>query len=64
MWEYKTVVIKAKTSFLGGKFDSSQIEFELNLYGNDGWELVSIVTSNRSYGETSSLICVFKRQKQ
>ena len=63
MWEYKTVVIKAQTSFWGGKFDNDQIDTELNSYGNDGWELVSIVTANKGYGESGSLICVFKRRK-
>lgn len=56
MWEYKTIIIKAKASLMGGKFDSSKIDAELNVHGNNGWELVSVVTSNRGYGESGSLI--------
>lgn len=62
MWEYKTVIIKAQKSFMGGKFDSNEIDKVLNEYGKFGWELVSIVTSNRGQGDSGSLICVFKKE--
>lgn len=61
-WEYKTIVIKAKTSFMGGKFNNDEIDAVLNKYGKAGWELVSAVTSNQAYGDSGSLICIFKRK--
>ena len=61
-WEYKTIVIKAKASFWGGKFDNNELDNILNKYGEDGWELVNVVASNQAYGESGSLICIFKRE--
>ena len=63
MWEYKTIVIKEAKSFRGGKFNTDEIEKELNKYGSQGWELVTVATSNKDYGSSASLICIFKRQK-
>ena len=64
MWEYKTISIKAKGSFLGGKFDTSKIDDELSAYGKEGCELVKFVTYNRTYGDSGFLICVFKRERR
>lgn len=62
-WEYKMISIKAIKSFWGGKFDYNEINTILNKEGEDGWELVNIVPSNREYGATNTLGLVFKRPK-
>ena len=36
---------------------------QLNMLGEDGWELISCTSSNQSYGSTKSLVCIFKRRK-
>lgn len=62
-WEYKIISIKAIKSFLGGKFDYDEINTILNKEGEDGWELVNIVSTNHAYGDTNTLGLVFKRLK-
>ena len=61
-FEYKVVVYDTK-GFWGGTVDSNTLEKQLNLLGNDGWELVSCTSSNQSYGSSKSIVCIFKRKK-
>ena len=61
-FEYKVVVYDTKGVF-GGKVESNQLENNLNLLGNDGWELVSCTSTNQSYGSSKSIVCIFKRKK-
>ena len=61
-FEYR-VVTYDPNGFFGGNVQVSQIENQLNLLGNDGWEMVSCTSSNQSYGSTKSLVCIFKRKK-
>ena len=49
-FEYKLVHHKAK-GFLGGKVDIDKMTEEYNTYGEDGWELVSVMDTNKSHGE-------------
>lgn len=61
-WEYKT--LKFKTGgFLGGKLDPDEFEAELNMYGSDGWELISCFDTNIEQGSSRDVIAVFKRRK-
>ena len=60
-FEYKLVQHKAK-GFLGGKVDINKMTDEYNTYGKDGWELVSVMDTNKSYGESNLVIAVFKRK--
>ncbi len=62
IFEYKTLFTDAK-GFLGGKVDEEAFQRELNDLGAQGWELVSTVSANQSYGSTRWLISVFKRRK-
>lgn len=62
MWEYKSLFVKAKGSFSGGKFDLENLESQLNELGKEGWELVNALASNVSFGESGYLICLFKRK--
>ena len=60
-FEYKLVSHKAK-GFLGGKVDIEQMTKEYNSYGKDGWELVSVMDTNKSYGESNLVIAIFKKE--
>ena len=61
-YEYK-VVTYDPSGFFGGNVKANQIENQLNMLGEDGWELISCTSSNQSYGSTKSLVCIFKRRK-
>lgn len=61
-WEYLTLKMQT-TGFLGGKFEEDDLNVDLNRYGSEGWELVSALTTNKSYGETRDIVCIFKRKK-
>jgi len=61
-WEYKTLKIKAST-FVGPKLDERQLDSELNNLGEQGWELVSTMDTNKHNGITDHIVCVFKRTK-
>ncbi len=62
-FEYK-VVTYDPSGFFGGNVQVNQIENQLNMLGNDGWEMISCTSSNQSYGSTKSLVCIFKRKKE
>lgn len=64
MWEYKVITLNSKSTLGGGSFDSQEIEIILNSYGNEGWELVNISSSNVIFGSTERLVAVFKRAKK
>jgi len=61
-FEYKVMTYDTK-GFFGGNVEVQQIEDQLNLLGNDGWEMVSCTTTNQSYGSSKSIVCIFKRKK-
>jgi hypothetical protein len=61
-FEYKVIVYDTKGVF-GGDVEAHQIENNLNVLGNDGWELVSSTSTNQSYGSSKSIVFVFKRKK-
>ncbi|MEN0038352.1 MAG: DUF4177 domain-containing protein [Cellvibrio sp.] len=60
-WEYKTLSFK-KRSFFSGAIDVEAFNQQLDAYGREGWELVS-VCPNTSMGAPSGLVAVLKRQK-
>ncbi|MDQ0193281.1 DUF4177 domain-containing protein [Paenibacillus wynnii] len=61
-WEYKT--LKFKTGgFLGGKIDEFEFQEELNIHGDEGWELVSCFDTTQSQGTSRDIIVVFKKRK-
>ncbi len=62
-YEYRVVTFDTK-GFWGGDVETLQIQDQLNLLGNDGWEMVSCTSTNQSYGATKSIVCVFKRKKE
>ena len=66
-WEYLTRVFDFRPeSVLGGKygdgsFDAASFDHEANALGWDGWELVSIIDTNRFKGATAYVVATFKR---
>ncbi len=61
-WEYKTIKFKLK-GFSGGVLEEDDFDYELNKWGEQGWELVSCFTSNAAQGYSRDAITVFKRKK-
>ena len=60
-FEYKTLFTEVKGAF-GGKVDGENLQSELNVLGQQGWELVSSAPVAQSYGATKWMISVFKRK--
>lgn len=61
-FEYKTLRIKEEFGFWRNKIHTSNLEFDLNEFGLQGWELVSVVETNRYEGSTNEIIFIFKRE--
>ena len=62
-YEYKVYTYDTKGMF-GGKLDKTDLESQLNKFGNEGWEMISCTSSNQSYGSTKSIVFIFKRKKE
>lgn len=61
-WEYVSVKVETKGA-LGGILDIREFDYELNKLGEQGWELVSCISTNAGYGKSREVIAVFKRKK-
>ncbi len=61
-YEYKTLTYDTK-GFWGGAVDVSQFQYELNALGDDGWELISSLSTTQSGGSSKGIVCIFKRKK-
>ena len=61
-FEYKVVTFDT-TGFFGGNVETRQVETQLNLLGDDVWEMISSTSTNHSYGASKSIVCIFKRRK-
>lgn len=64
-WEYQTLVFDfTGEAFIsqGGLFNAEKFNYELNRWGWDGWELVSVFDTNRVQGGTKYVVAVVKRQ--
>ncbi|MBU6401833.1 MAG: DUF4177 domain-containing protein [Verrucomicrobia bacterium] len=61
-WEFKTCKVRTK-GLLGGKFREEELDARLNELGQQGWELVSLFTTNRDQGATRDIVAVFKRAR-
>ena len=62
--KFECKLVKHKVSnWLGGvKSDFSDIDSEYNTLGDQGWELVSIMDTNRYQGQSDFIVAVFKRK--
>jgi hypothetical protein len=63
-WEYKTAKVEAKGWFAGGKLDALEFDQVLNEMGDQGWELVSVLSVTQTHGSSREIAAVFKRPKQ
>lgn len=61
-WEYYTYKIKTG-GFWGAKVDNQKLDDALNEIGRQGWELVSVVGLNVTYGITKEVVMFFKRAR-
>ena len=55
-WEYKVINIRSENY----RLDPNCVR-ELNVLGDEGWELVSITSVNFKTGATDNIAMVFKR---
>ena len=60
-WEYKTFVFN-KRQFLTGEPQIKELTEELNLQGEQGWELVNVIPP-AGFGGPRSFIAIFKRPR-
>lgn len=61
-WEYKTLTFEAAGFWSGGgKLDAQLLEDQLNAFGSQGWELVSIFDTTKLEGQTRQVYAVLKR---
>jgi len=68
-WEYKTVLLQKQTGALGAtSWKAEYFTEQLNEYGQQGWELVSQLSTNAKSatagfsGYTSNIYATFKRK--
>ena len=62
IFEYKVGVYETNGDWLGS-VESNQLENQLNLFGCEGWELVSCIYKDYSNRSKKSVVCIFKRKK-
>lgn len=60
-WEYVTLKIDVDRLIRGPAIDVKDISRHLNHFGDEGWELVSMIDVNAGEGRTCDLVAVFKR---
>jgi hypothetical protein len=48
---------------VGVKFDSDAFDAALNQFDNEGWELLSALDINESYGRTIEIVVILKRPR-
>lgn len=61
-WEYISVKVDTK-GIRGGILDIENFDAELNRLGEEGWELVSCLSTNQGKGYSREVIAVLKRKK-
>jgi hypothetical protein len=61
-WEYRTLAFETR-GLVGGKMDVAQFDERLNDLGVQGWELVSVFSTNQGYGMTRAVFATLKRRK-
>lgn len=61
-WEYTSIKVETK-GFMGGILDIEDFNYELNRFGEQGWELVSCLTTSSRNSATKEVVAVFKRRK-
>ena len=59
-WQYKTIKLATK-GLLGGKFDESELDEQMNELGRQEWELVGAFDTNQGSGESRDIVIIFKK---
>ena len=62
-WEYKTVKLNTR-GVTGGILEPGAFDDLLNVFGIEGWELVTAFDTNSLYGASREAVAVFKRPRQ
>jgi len=62
-WEYKTIKVDVKGTFIGGVLDVATFDAKLNELGRDGWELISAFDTNMQQGASREAIAIFERTR-
>jgi len=60
-FEYKVLDVPSK-GFFGGKVDYQELSHKLNELGREGWEAVTIGTTNMYSNATRCIIVILKRE--
>ena len=63
-WEYRSAKFEIKSWFIGGKLDMGKFDVELNILGDDGWEMVSSFDVSQFEGGTKFIVATFRRRKR
>ncbi|MBC8074790.1 MAG: DUF4177 domain-containing protein [Chloroflexales bacterium] len=63
-WEYRVLHVDVDGWIFGPTIDPQALNDQLNVYGDDGWELVHVIDVSRGQGRTSDLIVLFKRPRR
>lgn len=61
-WEYKSVALAPKGSFIP-RFESADLDELLNSLGREGWELVTVLGDEGTAIMKFQLLAVFKRPR-
>lgn len=61
-WEYKSFKV-GTGGFAGGILEIEDFNAELNKLGEQGWELVSCLSTNMGQGATRDVVAILKRKK-
>ena len=63
MFEYMVLTLDINPGFAKPKIHDEEFEEVMNEYGEEGWELVSVVSNAGAYGHAYSHTLYFKRKK-
>ena len=60
-WEYKTIQVPFSKGWGTPQLDRDGVDTILNHLGQDGWEVVSALTTNQENGRSGEVIILLKR---
>lgn len=62
-YEYKMFEYNTQFSWASVSVNTDELQNQLNILGNEGWELVSSTPITVNNGRTKSIVCTLKRKK-
>ena len=60
-FEYKTMKFKPESGFKSGSFNHIELDIQINLLGQNGWELATSQNILIGFGSTKEILMTFKR---